>query len=245
MSPEDQGRIVAGVAANLDIPELVDKVRAHLHLEGLETGYRNHQDRIQHLERELTQDQGVVPTLQRKLIELEARKDGGSCERGGYLFKGPEEIDALILSVGKRGKVYANCLDLYGLLTLAAEAYTTYESGIKVHADAIKANFEGVQESRIKLSFEVPYPEIIIKSVENASTASRGGAKWAPMFASAEAFENNFRDGAYRRVMNGIDRSYELVTKALDRTYPIAQRGNQTGDMRKLHTIMADQNRRA
>jgi hypothetical protein len=28
-----------------------------------------------------------------------------------------------------------------------------------------------------KLSFEVPYPEIIIKSVENASAASRGGTK--------------------------------------------------------------------
>jgi hypothetical protein len=39
-------------------------------------------------------------------------------------------------------------LDLYGLLTLAAEAYTTYQSVVKVHADAIKANFEGVQESQ-------------------------------------------------------------------------------------------------
>lgn len=93
---------MAGVDANLDIPELVDKVKAHIHLEGLETGYRNHQDRIQHLECELTQEQGVVPNLQRKLMELEVRKDGGSCEGGEYLFKGPEEIDALLFSLLER-----------------------------------------------------------------------------------------------------------------------------------------------
>jgi hypothetical protein len=243
LSSAQMKSIVDSVVAEIDLQAITDMIQANLHLENLNASIQNHSSRISALEYDLHQEHGVVPMIQRTLADMEARKQGGSCERGGYVFKGPEELDGLILSLGRRGKVYANCLDLYGLLTLAAEAYTTYESGIKVHADAIKANFDGVQESRIKLSFEVPYPEIIIKSVENSTTASKGGVKWAPMFASAEVFESNFRDGAYRRVMNGIDRAYELVTKALDHLFPISQRGSETGDMRKLHTILSDQNR--
>ena len=245
LSLNEQEDILSKIAANLDISELTKRIGNQLQIEGLHVGQHSNQQRIESLEDEMTWDQGIVPTLQRKVDELEARKDVASVERGGYIFKGPEEIEVLILNVGRKGKVYANCLDLYGLLTLAADPYTSYESGIKVHADAIKANFKGVQESRIKLSFEVPYPEIMIKSTETAAIAAKGGAKWGPMFASVEVFESNFRDGAYCRVMNGIDRAYELVTKALDRAFPIAQRGSQTGDIRKLHTILADQNRKS
>lgn len=43
----------------------------------------------------------------------------------------------------------------------------TYEAGVQVHANAIKANFGSVVESRIKVSFEIPFPEMVVKMVEN------------------------------------------------------------------------------
>jgi hypothetical protein len=65
------------------------------------------------------------------------------------------------------------------------------------------------------------------------------------MFASAEVFEDDFRDGAHRRVVNGIERAYELVQKSVDRAFPISQRGSETADLRKIHTILTEQNRLA
>jgi hypothetical protein len=200
-------------------------------------------DRINSLEDEFTH--GTIPRIENTLQQWEARRDVSSVERAGYVFNGPDDVDAMIQATKKTDKLFTKCVDMYGFLTLAQDPYVTFESGMRVHADAIKANFDSVVESRIKLSFEIPYPEIIIKCTETATTAARGGAKWAPMFASAEVFEDNFRDGAHRRVINGIERAYELVQKNLDRTFPISQRGSETSDTRKIHTIFSDQNRRA
>jgi hypothetical protein len=197
------------------------------------------------VEREFNQDQGIVSRLQQSVAGIEARRNVSACERAGYIFNGPEDVEAMIQVLPKKGLIFPKCLDLIGLLTLAQDPYVTYAEGIKVHADAIKANFDGVGESRIKLSFEIPYPEIIVKCIENAGTAARGGAKWAPMFASAEVFEDDFRDGAHRRVVNGIERAYELVQKSVDQAFPISQRGSETADLRKIHTILTEQNRLA
>jgi hypothetical protein len=86
-------------------------------------------------------------------------------------------VSAIVQSISKKDKLFTKCLDMYGFLTLAQDPYVTFESGMRVHADAIKANFESVVESRIKLSFEIPYPEIIIKCTETATTAARGAGQ--------------------------------------------------------------------
>jgi hypothetical protein len=102
-----------------------------------------------------------------------------------------------------------------------------------------------VVESRVKISFEIPYPEMMIKCVESALTVARGGAKWAPLFTSAEVFEDDFRDGAHRRVIRGIDKAYELTKKSIDTDFPIGFSGPKTSDVRKVHAILLDQLRRA
>ena len=105
------------------------------------------------------------------------------------------------------------CLDLHGMLTLALAQdpwYVTYHiqgrSASTCQCQYIKASFGLVAKSRIKLSFEfeLPYPELVVKCIERASTAGRGGAKWTPMFASAELFEDDFCDGSHRRVIKGM-----------------------------------------
>lgn len=94
-------------------------------------------------------------------------------------------MQALVTMAGS-GKLCTLCLDVHGMLTLAQDPYVTYKAGVQVHANAIKASYGSVVEIRIKLSFKMPYPELIVKCVETANTAGRGGAKWAPMFATAE-----------------------------------------------------------
>jgi hypothetical protein len=66
----------------------------------------------------------------------------------------------------------------------------------------------------------IPYPEIMIQCVESEATSGRGGARWAPMFASAELFEDDFRDGAHRRVIKGVENTYDLTQRAIDQEFP-------------------------
>lgn len=121
----------------------------------------------------------------------------------------------------------------------------TYEAGVQVHANAIKANFGSVVESRIKVSFEIPFPELVVKMVENSSTSSRGGAKWAPLFQTAELFEDDFTDRAHRRVVRGINSAYKLTQRAIDQEFPLGISGPNGGNNRKIHTILTHQNRRS
>lgn len=242
---EVQGDILNSVLQNLDIAQLANTVSNHLHLEAIRESVSDQGRRLITVEREFNREQGAIPRLQTAVDDLVARRNALAVERAGYIFNGPEDCEALIAAVGSTAKICTKCLDLYGILTLSQDPYVTYESGIKVHADATKANFDGVAESRIKLSFSVPYPEMIVRVVESAATAAHGGAKWAPMFLTPDIFEDNFRDGAHRRVMKGIDRVYELVSKAVDQTFPVSQRVNDSPALRKVHSILAEQNRLA
>lgn len=84
-------------------------------------------------------------------------------------------MQALVTMAGK-GKLCTLCLDVHGMLALAQDPYVTYEAGVQVHANAIKASFGSVVESQLKLSFKLPYPELIVKCVDSASMTGREGA---------------------------------------------------------------------
>ena len=244
MSPIEQQEFINQMVSQIDVGVLASEVASRLNLDALKSEVRSDTDLIQKIQREFTEDHGAIASIKFELQGLEARKNTTSSERGGYVFVGPTDVQALIQLSGP-GKLAVRCIDLISLLTLAQDPYVTYEAGIQVHANAIKANYGSVIESRIKLSFEIPYPEIIIKVVENVSTAAKGGAKFAPMFQSAELFEDDFRDGSHRRILKGIENAYELTQRAIDQEFPLGAGTAHSGDARKLHTILSDQNRRA
>ena len=239
-----QERLVEQVLARIDLERLASSVAAKMGVSSLKEDAKQQGTRLTKLEREFTSEHGAVSKLQAEMATWDARRNTTSSERGGYVFTGPQDVQALVVLAGE-GKLCTLCLDLVGMLTLAQDPYVTYKAGIQVHANAIKANFDSVVESQIKVSFEIPYPELIVKCVENAATASRGGAKWAPMFATAELFEDSFRDGSHRRVIKGIESAFELTQKAIDQEFPLSLGGESSRDARKIHTILSDQNRRA
>ena len=244
LSLEDQRELIGEVIDHLDLTRISEAVSAQLSLGGVKRDVELHGGRLTKLEQEFTTEHGAIAKLQTQMDKLEAGKNNTSCERGGYVFSDVTDVQALVQLIGP-GKLVTRCLDLHALLTLAQDPYVSYEAGMQVHAAAIKANFGSVVESRIKVSFEIPFPELIVKMVENAATVSRGGAKWAPMFQSAEKFEDDFRDGAHRRVLRGIENAYELTQKAIDQEFPLGIIGPNGGNNRKIHSILTDQNRRA
>ena len=244
LSPVEQEKMLSSMLDHLDLDRLSDMVATRLGVNQIKEDLKRDSIRLIKIEQEFTSENGTVAKLREQMATWDARRNSTSSERGGCVFSGPQDVQALVALAGS-GKLCTLCLDVHGMLTLAQDPYVTYEAGVQVHANAIKASFGSVVESRIKLSFELPYPELIVKCVETASTAGRGGAKWAPMFATAELFEDDFRDGSHRRVIKGIDNAFELTQKAIDHAFPLSSTGGCGGDERKIHTILSDQNRRA
>lgn len=244
MSDADQTQLLEMLLKQLDLDKLATAVGSKLGFAAIKQTVEQDNLRLNKVEYEFASEHGAVNKLQEQVATWDARRNTSSSERGGCVFSGPQDVQALVELAGK-DKLCTLCLDMIGMLTLAQDPYVTYEAGMQVHANAIKANFGSVAESRVKVSFEIPYPEMIVKCVETASTAGRGGAKWAPMFATAELFEDDFRDGSHRRVIKGIENAYELTQKALDQDFPLAIGGEGSANNRKIHTILSDQNRRA
>ena len=241
-----QHSIVQQVIDQMDVTELAEHVGDHLQVATMRDNARDTDDRIAKLEWEFNTETGAVSLLQQQVAEWEARRHTSSVERGGYVFRDQADVEAVIVAAaGTRNDISKYFLDVISLLTLAKEGYSSYTEAVRVHADAIKAKFNSVLSSRMKLSFEIPFPEMVVKCVENTATAGTGGAKWGPMFATAQIFEDDFRNGAHRRVIKGIEKAYELMQVSVDTDFPLAHGTDGTVDMRKLNMIILDHNRRA
>lgn len=240
----EREQMTAKVLENLDYDRLAAMMAQKTGISAMQEEARRSSARLAKIEHEFASEHGVVSKLQEQVATWDARRDTATTERGGYTFSGLEDVQALVALAGD-GRLSTLCLDLVGLLTISQEPYVTYEAGIQVHANAIKANFNSVAESQINLSFQTPFPELLVSKSEASKNAARGGAKWAPMFATAEMFEDAFRDGSHRRVIKGIDKAHELTQKEIDQEFPLSVSGDPKGDNRKIHTILTDQNRKA
>ncbi|KAL3801856.1 hypothetical protein ACHAWO_003862 [Cyclotella atomus] len=240
VSTIDMDAFANQVGRRINLELFNDRIDARIRAANFQEMATAQGERLQQLEREFSDKTGAIPMLRAELRSLEARGNTGSLDRAGYVSTGLEDVQAFVLLAGP-GKLSTLCLDLIGLLTLAQDPFVTYEAGVKVHADAIKANFSSVLESRIKMSFEVPFPEVLVRHVESSTTAVNGGCKWSPLMASAKLFEDDFRDGTHRRMLKGVENAYELTRKAIDTAFPVGFSGVRSQDNCKVHAILTAQ----
>ena len=73
--------------------------------------------------------------------------------------------------------------DIFSYLELSQHPVVAYKKEVRVRTDALKAEFGSVLASRIKVSFEIPFPSVIIKQVDTDAMAENDGTKWAPIFS--------------------------------------------------------------
>ena len=99
--------------------------------------------------------------------------------------------------------------------------------------------------SRVKFSFAVIYPEVMIKSVDTVDVEAKGGTKWAPMFSSAKLFDYQFRIGSLLRVLQGVMKVHYLMQALVDRRFPLDERcgGKTDQDSRMINMVITDHNR--
>ena len=244
MAPEERSLFTTGIVDQMDLSKLAPLVGRHLRMEALRTSLSHLEGRIAGLEGDLHDPEGSVGALHRKLEEWEARRDSSASSRGGYTFRDQDDVEALVATVPDP-EFYRYFLDIFSFLSIAPNSFGTYAEGIKVHADSIKAQFGSVLASKMKLSYEVAYPEVMIKQVDTDATAAQEGTKFTPMFLSSDVFQDQFRKGSHRRILKQVEKIYDLMQLAVDTVFPLSDaRGKPGLDARKLNMIISDHNRR-
>lgn len=221
MDPQELAELVAPVLSSMS-PAAVSTLRV-LSLEL----------RIADLERELSSDDGVVSQLTQQVQQLEKRRDVNSVERGGVVFKDQKDFEALLCTVSDP-EFYKYMLDIVSMLTLSQEPFDTYEKGIKAEADAIKANYTDVNASRVKISFQMTFPEVVLVKSTAKGAQGHGGVKWGPLFASTAIFEDDYRSGTHGRLRTEVETVYTLTQAAIDHDYPLTEK-------RTINGILTDQ----
>lgn len=241
---DDQAKrdLASLILDEMDLQQLITRVSNQLAVPAINRTLTDVDSRLLTIEEEFSSPQGVIQSIQDKLEEAEARRDTASSVRGGYIFRDQSDVEALVAQTTQK-EFYKYFLDVISFLTLAQDPFSTYMEGVKIHADAIKAKFDSLLGSRIKLSFETPYPETILRTTDNQETARKGGTNWAPRFATAALFDDQMRTGVHRQMMDGIEKTYEMMQKQVDTEFPIRQFGRANTTDRKIHTIISDHNR--
>lgn len=228
----------------IDVSHLLRVIQRRVDFTDLTSHTRDLEARVGVLEDDFSEPQGVIRTMQDKIEEAEARRNIASSVRANYTFRDQSDVEALV-AMDSHAEFFKYFLDIVSCLALAKESFVSYTEGIKVHADAIKANFKTVLGSKIKLSFETPLPEIFLRTPDTKEAASQGGAVWAPKYATAGLFEDALRTGSHREISAGVDKVFDLMMKQVENDFPVRHFGPVDAASVKINHIIMDHNRMA
>ena len=234
----DTEKIVSAVLLRIPTPPpLAPPPRAPLAVDtGAQAAVEALTNRVAALEREVLQPAGLVHTMLKRMDEADARRGADAIDRGGSVFRDQRELEALLSTINEP-EFYKYMLDIFSILNISQGAFDSYEKGIKAEADAIKANYTDMTASRVKLSFKTPYPEPVLRKSETLTCQARGGTRWAPLFASPEIYDDDYRTGTHAKLLLDVETVYDLTQRAIDHDYPI-------GEKRIINAILSDQNRK-
>jgi hypothetical protein len=98
-----------------DVEEIVGAVESKLNIGPFKEEVRSVSNRLDLVEKEFSTETGSVTQLQVAMDAIRAQQSTTSVERAGYVFKGPEDVEAFImLAVGRaQGETVYQVLGYY------------------------------------------------------------------------------------------------------------------------------------
>lgn len=228
----------------IDVSHLLRVIQRRVDFTDLTAHTTDIEARLSCVEDDFSEPQGVIHRMQDKIEQAEARHNIASSIRANYTFRDQSDVEALV-ATDNHPEFFKYFLDIVSCLALAKESFRSYAEGIKVHADAIKANFRSVLGSKVKLSFETQLPEIFLRTPDTKEAATQGGAVWAPKYATAALFEDALRTGSHREISAGVDKVFDLMQKQVDNDFPVRHFGTVDAATVKINHIIMDHNRMA
>eukprot|EP00956_Cyclotella_meneghiniana_P001323 scaffold1440_cov23-Cyclotella_meneghiniana.AAC.4 len=122
LSPVEQEKMLSSMIDQLDVERLSEMVSAKLGVTSIKEELRRDGLRLVKIEQEFASEHGTVTKLQEQMATWDARRNSTSSKRGGCVFSGPQDVQALVTMAGS-GKLCTLCLDLHGMLTLAQDDF--------------------------------------------------------------------------------------------------------------------------
>jgi len=130
--------------------------------------------RVSTLETEMFKPEGLMSVIRKQVKFLEERRVNKAVERGHMIFKDKRGVDAFVATSGDQN-LYPFCVDFVSIITLSTVPFFTVSEGMINKAASVKANYNSLLEARITISYQITYPENIMKRSEKKEAALTDG----------------------------------------------------------------------
>ena len=176
--------------------------------------------RVAKLETELFKPEGLMTVLRNRVKFLEERRVNKAVERGRMIFKDKRGVDAFVTTSGD-ANLFRFCVDFISLLTLSTDPFFTVSEGMASEAAAVKANYNSLLEARITLSYQITYPENVMRRSDKKEAALTDGWAWSNTWSTFRNFEGTFNNGASDRLKTDLRDTKDSLQNAIDFNFPI------------------------
>jgi len=178
------------------------------------------QDQLTAHSRELFEEGGSILSLVQRMERLESNRGSQAVEIGGMTFADEAAVHVFFQTLNDK-EAYRFCLDFVSVMRLAEDAFDTEKEGLASKAAAHKAEFNSLNAARVATSFELTYPENILKKSDAADAqAELGGIQWSPGFSTRKAFEGTFHNGTKETMKRRIHQVERTWTNSINAAYP-------------------------
>ena len=196
--------------------------------------------RVAILETEMFKTKDLVPLLRNRVKYLEERRAHKALERRNKIFKDQHAVEAFVIASGDPD-LYRYCVDFVSLIMLAHDPFFTVSEGMASEAVAVKANYNLLLEARIALSYQITYPENIMRRSDKKEAAPTDGWAWSGTWSTFAHFEGTLNNGAHDRMKNDLRDVRESLQNAIDFAFPIDKKGTMHAVFTEQLTMSYDQ----
>ena len=149
-------------------------------------------------------------------------------------------VEAFVIASGDPD-LYRYCVDFVSLIMLAHDPFFTVSEGMASEAAAVKAYYNSLLEARIALSYQITYPENIMRRSDKKESAPTDGWAWSGTWSTFAHFEGTFNNGAHDRMKNDLRDVRESLQNAIDFAFPIDKKGTMHAVFTEQLTMSYDQ----
>ncbi|KAL7466323.1 hypothetical protein ACHAXS_006628 [Conticribra weissflogii] len=193
--------------------------------------------RVAVLEFDLHEESGSFASIESRLQVVEDRRLSEAVEIGNTVFKNVQACNAWVVTLQDQ-EIYRFCVDFLSLLMLTQDAFETISEGMHARADAYKAQFNSLMAARISTSYELTFPEHIVKRIDKVENYEHGGFSWAPLFSLHAAYEE-ITGGTATRILGKLDSLLTMIQRGINHQFPVDSRPKENAvfseQLRKSH----------
>ena len=177
------------------------------------------QPRLEALEKEFFDSGGTVDKLQLAIKDILSKKVGDSVTIAGHTFRDAAAAAAWAAPF-KDPELFGYAVDAKAQIAGAMDDAFTSSEILAQRADVKKAGFASVKAAKIATTYDLTYPEVMIRHSAGQKDAKEGGYVFQPGFSSYDLYQgdalNSTRDGLIKKLEINRDKHQA----AIDHKFP-------------------------